>query len=377
MLIDARLTRVADRFFEQINEQPYGGAALAIYQDGRPILDIWGGQSRPGIAWEPDTKSVIFSATKGITTLLVLRSIARGEIDIDLPVAHYWPEFAAGGKSEITVKMVLRHRAGLNTTARDMTIEEILDLIPVEEMFAAQEPIYPPDSGFIYHALSVGHLLGKILFNVTGKRINQLLQEEIAGRLNIPMWIGVPESHILDIATLKSDQPDQLPTFAHGTKEYWQAHAMGYGAHQGKLDSVDGGWNDPRLHRAEIAGAGGITDARSLAKMYSAAVTETDGIRIVDEASIREAISHPNPGDNIFNEPQPHPIHSLGFIVANNQHCPAISETTFGHNGFGGQQGFGDLDSKIGFGYITNWVPAVADGMLRHRELTRILIECL
>ena len=377
MLIDARLTRVADRFFEQINEQPYGGAALAIYQDGRPILDIWGGQSRPGIAWEPDTKSVIFSATKGITTLLVLRSIARGEIDIDLPVAHYWPEFAAGGKSEITVKMVLRHRAGLNTTARDMTIEEILDLIPVEEMFAAQEPIYPPDSGFVYHALSVGHLLGKILFNVTGKRINQLLQEEIAGPLNIPMWIGVPESHNLDIATLKSDQPDQLPTFAHGTKEYWQAHAMGYGAHQGKLDSADGGWNDPRLHRAEIAGAGGITDARSLAKMYSAAVTETDGIRIIDEASIREAISHPNPGDNIFNEPQPHPIHSLGFIVANNQHCPAISETTFGHNGFGGQQGFGDLDSKIGFGYITNWVPAVADGMLRHRELTRILIECL
>ena len=377
MLIEPRLSKVADRFFQQIQEQPYGGAALAIYQDGKPILDIWGGQSRPGVSWESGTKTVVFSATKGMLTILVLRAIERGEIDIDQPVARYWPEFAAGGKSEITVKMVLRHRAGLNTTARDMTLQEILDLVPVEEMFAAQEPIYPPDSGFVYHALSVGHLLGKILFNVTGKRINQLLQEEIANPLAIPMWIGVPENHDIDIAELKSDQPDQMPEFEYGSKDYWQAHAMGYGFSKGKLDDAIGGWNDPRIHRAEIAGAGGITDARSIAKMYSAAVTETDGIRILSDDLIQESISHPNPGDNIFGEPQPHPIHSLGFIIANNQHCPAISNTTFGHNGFGGQQGFGDLDSRIGFGYVTNWVPAIADGMLRHRELTKILIENL
>ncbi len=377
MLIDERLTRVAERFFEQVEEQPHGGAALAIYQDGQPILDIWGGQSRAGTPWARDTKTVIFSTTKGITTLLVLRAIERGQLDINQPVAHYWPEFAAGGKSEITLKMVLRHRAGLNSTARDMTFQEILDLVPIEEMFASQEPIYPPDSGFVYHALSIGHILGKILFNVTGKRINQLLQEEIAGPLNIPMWIGVLENHNLDIAHLKSDQPDVMPVYEYGTKEYWQAHAMGYGSHQAAFESIDGGWNDPRLHRAELAGAGAITDARSIAKMYSAAVTETDGVRIIDESSIREAISHPNPGDNIFGEPQPNPIHSLGFIIANNQHCPAISDTTFGHNGFGGQQGFGDLDSKIGFGYVTNWVPAVADGMIRHRELTKILIDCL
>jgi CubicO group peptidase (beta-lactamase class C family) len=377
MLIEPRLSKVAERFFQQVDAQPYGGAALAIYQDGEMILDIWAGESRPGTSWEADTTSVIFSATKGALTILVLRAIERGELDINQPVAHYWPEFAAGGKSAITVKMVLRHRAGLNTTGRDMTLQEILDLLPVEEMFASQEPIYQPDSGFVYHALSVGHLLGKILFNITGKRINQLLQEEIAHPLRIPMWIGVPENHSLDIAQLKSDQPDHMPAFEHGSKEYWQAHAMGYGFSQGKLEDEIGGWNDPRLHRAEIAGAGGVTDARSIAKMYSAAVTETDGVRILSDEMIHFSISHPNPGDNIFGEPQPHPIHSLGFIVANNQHCPAISNTTFGHNGFGGQQGFGDLDSRIGFGYVTNWVPAIADGMLRHRELTKILIESL
>lgn len=377
MLINLRLSTVAERFFQQVKEQPFGGAALAIYRDGAPILDIWAGDSRPGNAWQKDTKTVIFSATKGILTILVLRAIERGELDINKPVALYWPEFAAGGKSEITLAMVLRHRAGLNTTARDMTLQEILDLVPVEQMFAAQEPIYPPDSGFVYHALSVGHLLGKILFNVTGKRINQLVQEEIAYPLNIPMWIGVPQDHQLDIALLKSDQPDDIAKFEYGTKEYWQSHAMGYGSHNGKLDDLIGGWNDPRLHRAEIAGAGGISDARSIAKMYSAAVTKTDGVRILSDELIHLAISHPNPGDNIFGEPQPHPIHSLGFIVANDQHCPAISSTTFGHNGFGGQQGFGDLDSRIGFGYVTNWVPAVSDGMLRHRELTKLLIEAL
>lgn len=378
MLITPKLQPVADRFFEQVDHQPYGGAALCIFQDGQPILDIWAGESKPGKKWERDTSQVIFSTTKGLLTILFMRAVERGQIDINERVSKYWPEFGCNGKEDITVKMILRHRAGLNTTEETMTLDDILALAPVEDAFARQAPIYQPDSGFVYHALSIGHLLGKILYNVTGQRVRELIQEEISLPLGVSAWIGVPRDAKLDMAILKSDQPIVKPAIKPDTKEYWEDRAMGYGGAMGwLLDAENGGWNDPRIYQAEIAGAGGVTNARAIAKIYSAAAVETDGVKLLKDSTISEAIAHPNPGDNIFGDPQPHPIHSLGFIVANQQHCPALSNTTFGHNGLGGQQGFGDLDTRIGFGYTTNWVPVVADGMLRHRELTRILMDCL
>ena len=100
-------------------------------------------------------------------------------------------------------------------------------------------------------------------------------------------------------------------------------------------------------------------------------------MRLLNDETIIKAISRPNPGNNIFDEPAPHPIHSLGFIVANPSHAPVLSNTTFGHDGLGGQQGFADLDHRIGFGYVTNWIPMISDGMARHREITAELRRTL
>lgn len=272
--------------------------------------------------------------------------------------------------------MVMRHRAGLNAPSEDLTFQNVLDLEPVEAAFARQAPIWEPDSGFAYHALSIGHLLGKILYNVTGKRLNQLVQEELTNPLDATFYIGIPENHGLDIAHLISDGPHETPQVVVGSNEYWQGRAMSYGtAMISGVDSFDGGFNDPRLHRAELGGAGGITDARSLARIYSSAVIMTDGVRLMKDQTILDAIARPNPGDNIYREPQPHPVHSLGFIVSNAQHNPVLSPHTFGHDGLGGQQAFGDLDSHLGFGYITNWIPLVEDGFTRQREITAELVR--
>jgi len=378
MIIDPRFQPVADRFFELTAAQPYGGACLAIYKDGQPVIDIYAGESRPGQAWGPQTKSVVFSTSKGLLSILCHRLAQQGLLDIDEKVSTYWPEFAQNGKEDITVAMIMCHRSGLSAVRDDLTLQDLQAVIPVEDALAKQAPIWEPDTGYLYHAGTIGHLLGKIIFNITGKRVNEFLQQELAHPLTIEAYFGAPASIEDQIAFLKTDDAPTDETFEYGSPLYWNRRAMSYGkAFLNRVDDFQGGYNDPKVHALEHAGAGGITNAHAIAKIYSAVVHETDGVRLLRDETIETAISRPNPGRNVFNDPQPYPVHSLGFIVANPEHSPVLSEKTFGHDGLGGQQGFADLNHRIGFGYTTNWIPIVGDAMGRHRELTRVLAEVL
>ncbi len=377
MLILPKFQPVADTFFELTKAQPYGGAALAIYQHGEPIVDIWAGEQRPGKPWQEDTKSVVFSTSKGLLSIIGHRLIQDGLLDPDEKVSHYWPEFAANGKENVTVAMIMRHRSGLSAVREDLTFEDLQKVTPVEEALARQLPIWEPDTGYLYHAGTIGHLLGKIYFNITGKRLNQLLQEIIASPLHVEAYFGTPANIEDSIAKLKSDDAP-LVDYPFESPLYWNRRAMSFGkAFTGNVDDELGGYNDSRTHQLEFAGAGGITNARAVAKTYSALVHETDGVRILNDETVTKAISRPNIGPNVFGDPAPYPVHSLGFIVANPEHSPVLSETTFGHDGLGGQQGIGDQKYKIGFGYVTNWIPMVADGMARHREITKVLAQVL
>ncbi len=377
MYIDAKFEPVAEKFFALTAAQPYGGAALSIFQHGEPVIDIWAGEERPGKPWQADTKSVIFSTSKGLLSIIGHYLIEQGLLDPDEKVAHYWPEFAAGGKENVTVAMIMRHRSGLSAVREDLTFEDMQAVTPVEDALARQVPIWEPDTGYLYHAGTIGHLLGKIYFNITGKRLNQLLQEVIATPLGVEAYFGTPANIEDQIAELKSDDAP-LIDYPFESPLYWNRRAMTFGrALTGHVDDFLGGFNDPRTHQLEFAGAGGVTNARAVAKTYSSLVHETDGIRLINDKTIEAAISRPNPGRNVFGDPEPYPIHSLGFIVANPEHSPVLSDKTFGHDGLGGQQGFADQKFKIGFGYVTNWIPMVADGMARHREITRVLIDTL
>ena len=374
MLIDPRLAPVADKFFALTKEQPYGGAALCIYQNGAPVLDIWAGEAQPGQAWEESTKTVVFSTSKGLLSILMHQLIESGEINPDEKVSTYWPEFGVNGKENITVAMIMRHRSGLSAVREDLTLADLQDTSRIEAALARQAPIWEPDTGYLYHAGTIGQLLGKIIFNVTGKRVNQLLQDKLAKPLNVEAYFGSPANIENEIAQLKSDDAPIDIEYEFESPLYWNKRAMTYGnAFIGHVDDFIGGYNDPVVHALEHAGAGGITNARSVAKIYSATVVQTEGIRLLRDSSIEAAISRPNPGRNVFGDPEPYPVHSLGFLVANPSHSPVLSAKTFGHDGLGGQQGFADLNHKIGFSYVTNWIPMVADGMARHREITKVL----
>ena len=345
MLILEQFQPVADKFFTLTKEQPYGGAALCVYQHGKPVLDIWAGEQRPEVPWQENTKSVVFSTSKGLLSIIGHHLIEQGLLDPDEKVAHYWPEFAANGKENVTVAMIMRHRSGLSAVREDITFEDMQKVIPVEEALARQRPIWEPDTGYLYHAGTIGHLMGKIIFNITGKRINEFLQEELAKPLGVEAFFGAPANLEPEIAQLKSDDLPADPELEFESPLYWNRRAMSYGkAFTGRIDDFVGGYNDPRTHQLEFAGAGGVSNARSVAKIYSAVVVETDGIRLLNDETIEKAISRPNIGLNIFGDPAPHAVHSLGFIVANPAHSPVLSEKTFGHDGLGGQQGFADLN---------------------------------
>jgi len=378
MLIDAKFQPVADKFFALTVEQPFGGAALCIYQAGLPVLDIWAGESRPGQPWQENTKSVVFSTSKGLLSILMHRLIEGGSINPDEKVSKYWPEFAANGKENITVAMIMRHRSGLSAVREDLLLSDLQEITRVEDALARQAPIWEPDTGYLYHAGTIGQLLGKIIFNVTGKRVNEFLQDELVKPLGVEAYFGAPANIEDEIAFLKSDNAPIDIEYEFESGLYWNKRAMTYGkAFTGNVDDFIGGYNDPAVHALEHAGAGGITNARSVAKIYSAVVHETDGVRLLSDDTIEAAISRPNTGRNVFGDPEPYPIHSLGFIVSNPIHSPVLSGKTFGHDGLGGQQGFADLNHRIGFSYVTNWIPMVADGMARHREITKVLADTL
>jgi CubicO group peptidase (beta-lactamase class C family) len=378
MIKEPRFSSVADKFFELTANQPYGGASLAIYKDGKPVIDLYAGEARPGVPWSANTKSVVFSTSKGLLSILCHRLVQQGQLNLDEKVSTYWPEFAQNGKEEITVAMIMRHRSGLSAVREDLTLKDLEEVTPVENALATQEPIWQPDTGYLYHAGTIGQLLGKIIFNITGMRVNEFLQKELAKPLDVEAYFGAPNSIESEIAYLKSDAALTDVEFEYVSPLYWNKRAMSYGnAFLGRVDDFEGGYNDPRVHALEHAGAGGITNAHAVAKIYSAVVHETDGVRLLNDSTIENAISRPNPGRNIFNDPEPYPIHSLGFIVANPGHSPVLSDKTFGHDGLGGQQGFADLNHRIGFGYTTNWIPVVGDAMGRHREITKVLKQVL
>lgn len=155
MLVDPRFSAVADKFFALTKAQPHGGASLAVYKNGAPVLDIWAGESRPGVAWDERSKSVVFSTSKGLLSILCHRLIEQGLIDPEEKVSTYWPEFGRNGKVDITLAMIMRHRSGLSAVRDDLTLRDLELVIPVEEALANQFPIWEPDTGFFAQVLNI------------------------------------------------------------------------------------------------------------------------------------------------------------------------------------------------------------------------------
>ena len=161
------------------------GASLCVEVDGRTVVDVWGGwldadRKRP---WEQDSIACVFSCTKGIAAIALLLLVDRGAVDLDSPVARYWPEFAAAGKDALPVRYLLTHEAGLSAIGKPMPFGSLSDWHAMVDALAEQEPWWEPGTGHGYHGVTFGHLVGEVVRRVDGRTIGRFLHEEITAPL--------------------------------------------------------------------------------------------------------------------------------------------------------------------------------------------------
>lgn len=399
---------VREAFTRNFREYGELGAAFALYVRGRKVVDLWGGDSRPevggrpapAVPWTADTAQVLRSVTKGLTAAAALHLAERGLLDLDAPVASYWPEFAAEGKGRLPVHWLLSHRAGLPALDVPLRLEDVLTWEPAAAAVAAQAPAWEPGTAHGYHPYTFGWLVGEVIRRVSGRTVGQYFAEEIARPLGLDLWIGLPSGaaprvgRLVDLPAPEAAQagpsglrvrPKQAVVDAYRDPASLTARAFA------SVRSVVN-LNDPAVQAAEIPGAGGIGTARSLARFYAALIgaADRDGWAsggpsaasgwempprpLLGPALLARAIGPAVSGPDkvlIVNS-----TFGLGFF----RHGPTSlmgSPASFGHPGRGGSLGFADPELGIGFGYVTNGMQPGVTGDIRSRTLIKAVRDCL
>jgi CubicO group peptidase (beta-lactamase class C family) len=347
------------------------GAAVAVYRHGRPVVDLWGGTADPedGRAWERDTVAVVYSTTKAVTATCALLLAQRGDLDLDAPVAEYWPEFAANGKERIPVRWLLTHQAGLPAIDHPLTPAEAIAWEPMVTALAAQRPAWEPGTAVGYHGMTYGWLVGEVVRRVAGRSIGTVLAEEIAAPLDLDLWIGLPESELHRVSRIVAATPDldapartDLDALPEPVRDVMAAYADPTSLTVRSLLTIITpplDHNDPAEQRAEMPSTNGICTARALARFYAALIGEVDGHRILTPEALAAATTQQAAGtDRVLRMPV---RVGTGFGLPGPD-AFWYTPTAFGFPGYGGSLGFADPASGLAFGYVMNHVQeGVAD----------------
>jgi CubicO group peptidase (beta-lactamase class C family) len=340
--------------FERFGEL---GAAVSIWQNGNPVIDLYGGfcDARHEKPWESDTLVLIWSATKGIGSACVLHVLQEHGIGIGRRVAEFWPEFAQAGKEKITLAQLLSHQAGL--CALDARVD-ILDYSAVIEALEVQKPLWPPGTAHGYHARTFGFLLDELVRRIAGKTLSRYWREVFAEPLGLDLWIGLPEEQNPRVATVyaaKSGTPPKPKKFYSDLTTPGTLARKTFSSPYG-LQSVSG-MNTPAVRAQPIVSFGGIGSAPALAKFYSmlANGAKLDGQTFFSEETISWMTMTLADGmDRVFQIPT---AFSAGFMKdprTTARRMFGTSPNAFGHPGAGGSQAFADPETRMSFAYVMN-----------------------
>jgi CubicO group peptidase (beta-lactamase class C family) len=343
---------VLDAFAENFETRGEIGAAVCVYVDGHPVVDLWGGlaDATTQAPWREDTIVLVYSSTKGVTSACANAMIERGLLDPAAPVAALWPEFAQQGKDVVTVAHVLSHQVGLPYIDQTLTLDEALQWDPPVAALAAQAPVWDPGTAHGYHMRTFGWLGGELVRRADPQHrsLGQWFRDEIARPLELDFWIGLPEELEPRVARLlppKTDLREMLKAFGD---DLLLARVF---SNPGGHFNYDDMWNTRALHAAEMPSSNGIGDARSLARLYAAIVGDVDGHRVLAPETLAAATTERACGkDEVL---MIETCFGYGFMLG-----PSFGKANpphaVGHAGAGGSLAFGDPDRRIAFGYVMN-----------------------
>jgi CubicO group peptidase (beta-lactamase class C family) len=367
--VDAGYGSVRDTFIESFLVRHDLGAACTVYVDGRLVVDLWGGlaDARSRRPWERDTAAVIFSCTKGLLAICAYRLVQEGRLDLDAPIARYWPAFGANGKAAITVRDAMSHRAGLPSLDVDLTRDAVLAWDPVIRAIEGQRPLLDPSAGHLYHALTFGWLVGEVIRRLTGDLPGRFLRDTLVAPLGLRCWIGLPAEARPTVAWMEPPLPDEDSPAARAAARIpaeqpmvARSLTMG-GAFAFPTDDGHVTFNDPDIQAAEVPGANGIATAGSLARLYAGCVSPFGAPPLLSGASLADALRVQAQGPQLSGVPDDGARWGTGFQLASPPGQPMLGSGSFGHAGAGGQLAFGDVEHRVGFAYLSNQMGGYGD----------------
>ncbi|MFI8832239.1 serine hydrolase domain-containing protein [Streptomyces afghaniensis] len=349
---------VRDAFVRNFATLGERGAAVAVYRDGQRVVDLWAGtKDVDGTApWERGTAQVVRSATKGVAAAVLLLLHQRGQLDLDAPVGHYWPEFKARGKERVLVRHVLNHRAGLPVLDRPLTPEQALDPLRGPEAVAAQAPAWEPGTDHGYHALTYGWLLDELVRRVTGQGTGAWLASQITGPLGLDLWLGLPDAEAGRagrVGRVEGPEPAgglRARPKRSVTEAYEDPASLTRRAFAAITPFPD--QNDPAYRAAALPATNAVATADGLARFYATLIGDTAGAaRLFTPETVALARTEESAGpDRVLVVGT---RFGLGYMLHGSA-SPFLTPGSFGHPGRGGALGFADPETGIAFGYVTN-----------------------
>jgi CubicO group peptidase (beta-lactamase class C family) len=340
------------------------GAALCVHVDGHKVVDLCGGSFdvEGSRAYGPDALQLVFSSTKGATAVCANLLAQRGLVDLDAPVAQYWPEFAQAGKKSVPVRYLLTHQAAVPALDATLTPEEVWKWDPVIDALAAQTPFWEPGTAHGYHALTYGYLVGEVVRRVTGRSIGTFFADEVAAPLGLEFYIGLPDELEPRVSPVVAAP---IAGAAQGTSGY-ASTLLARALNMGRAFRDREWMNRREWHAAEVPGGAGITNATSLSRLYAGLIGAVEGGPagpLLTPAQVERARTAQTFGaDQVFLSvglPLEQKI-GLGFWRSS----PVTGwggDGAFGHGGAGGSYGFADPEHGLAVGYVMN---KMAEGVL-------------
>ena len=361
-------------FVENFERDVEIGASLAIEVAGRRVIDVWGGWADPEsrAPWRENSMGVVFSNTKPATALCAHALVDAGALDLDRPVAYYWPEYAAAGKQHTTVRMLLDHSAGLPALRDALPDGAAFDWAQMTERLAREAPFWAPGTRVGYHGLTFGWLVGEVVRRVAGVSLGDCFRERFAEPLGLDFWIGLPESEEPRVVRIVPAKPAAQPrnAFERAVAEEPDSVTALYFRNTGGWRPS--GFNSRRGHAAQLGAAGGITHARALARLYGALALD-DG-RVLSPATLARAtaVSSATHEDVCLRVPT---RFAAGFMrqmdnAARGLDSARFGRDAFGHVGAGGSLAFASPRLRLGFGYTMNHM---GPGVLLNARADRLL----